>query len=247
MNSPLEILNIASRIRVVLDHTSHPGNIGSAARAMKTMGLSKLYLVAPKRYPSPEAEAMASGAQDVLQQAILCDTLDEALSGAAFAVGLTSRQRDLPHEVLTAREAAPLIAQHARDQEVALLFGNETYGLSNNELTKCQLLATIPANPEYPSLNLASAVQLLAYEVALASDSVQSVVVDQIGDLATLDEIEQFYQHLETTLVKIGFLDPRHPKKLMPRLRRLFARSRLEKEEINILRGILKEVNNKLE
>ena len=211
------------------------------------MGLSKLYLVAPKRYPSPEAEAMASGAQDVLQQAILCDTLDEALSGAAFAVGLTSRQRDLPHEVLTAREAAPLIAQHARDQEVALLFGNETYGLSNNELTKCQLLATIPANPEYPSLNLASAVQLLAYEVALASDSVQSVVVDQIGDLATLDEIEQFYQHLETTLVKIGFLDPRHPKKLMPRLRRLFARSRLEKEEINILRGILKEVNNKLE
>ena len=243
MNSPLEKPNLASRIRIVLDHTSHPGNIGSAARAMKTMGLSRLYLVAPKRFPSPEAEAMDSGAQDVLQGAIQCETLDEALSGATFAVGLTSRQRDLPHEVLTAREAAPLIARHAKDQEVALLFGNETYGLSNNELTKCQLLVTIPANPDYPSLNLAAAVQLLSYEVALASESVQSLVVEPMGDLASLEEIEQFYQHLETTLVKIGFLDPRHPKKLMPRLRRLFARSRLEKEEINILRGILKEVN----
>jgi tRNA/rRNA methyltransferase len=136
-----------------------------------------------------------------------------------------------------------VIARHAKDQEVALVFGNETYGLSNSELTKCQLLVTIPANPDYPSLNLAAAVQLLSYEVALASESVQSLVVEPMGDLASLEEIEQFYQHLETTLVKIGFLDPRHPKKLMPRLRRLFARSRLEKEEINILRGILKEVN----
>lgn len=190
---------------------------------------------------------MASGAKDVLEQAIRCETLDEALAGVAFAVGLTSRQRDLAHEVLTAREAAPQIAHYAENQEVALLFGNETYGLSNAELTKCQLLVTIPANPDYPSLNLAAAVQLLSYEIALASGSVQSNVVEQAAELASLDEIEQFYQHLESTLVKIGFLDPRHPKKLMPRLRRLFARSRLEKEEINILRGVLKEVNNKVE
>lgn len=225
-------------VRVVLSHTSHPGNIGAAARAMKTMGLSQLFLVNPRRFPDAAADAMASGATDVLAGAAVCASLDEALQGTVLAVGLTARRRDLSHTMLTLRESAPQIVVTAANAPVALVFGTEMSGLSNAELEKCQQLITIPVNPEYGSLNLAAAVQVVAYE--LRQCSVDEVPVPDGFPLASFEEIDQFYVHLEQTLTRIGFLDPRHPKRLMTRLRRLFSRAGLEKEEVNILRGVLK-------
>ena len=160
--------NALNNIRIVLSHTSHPGNIGAAARAMKTMGLERLYLVNPKSFPDPVADARAAGAADVLENARVCATLDEALAGTVLAVAVTARRRDLSHEMLSAHQAASRMLELAAQGEVALLFGTEMSGLSNAELDKCQLLATIPANPEFTSLNLASAVQMLAYELRMA-------------------------------------------------------------------------------
>ena len=225
-------------VRVVLSHTSHPGNIGAAARAMKTMGLSRLYLVNPRHFPDAAADAMASGATDVLSGATVCASLDEALQGTVLAVGLTARRRDLSHPMLTLRESAPQFAAKAMTAPVALVFGTEMSGLSNAELEKCQQLITIPVNPQYGSLNLAAAVQVVAYELRLCS--VDVVPVSEGFPLASFEDIDQFYEHLEQTLIKIDFLDPKHPKRLMTRLRRLFARAALEKEEVNILRGVLK-------
>lgn len=225
-------------IRVVLSHTSHPGNIGAAARAMKTMGLSQLYLVNPRRFPDAAADAMASGATDVLERAVVCASLDEALQGAVLAVGLTARRRDLSHAMLTLREAAPQILERAGEAMVALVFGTEMSGLSNAELEKCQMLITIPVNPEYGSLNLAAAVQVVGYELRCCD--VPAPQASSRFPLATFEEVNQFYEHLERTLIEIDFLDPKHPKRLMTRLRRLFARAALEKEEVNILRGVLK-------
>lgn len=230
-----------ANIRVVLCQTSHPGNIGAAARAMKTMGLSDLVLVRPKKFPHAEAEAMASGATDILAEARICDTLEQALAGCAVVVGLSARRRELTHEQVSAREAAGRAVAIAHNQPVALVFGTEMSGLSNAELIQCQLLAMIPANPEYSSLNLAAAVQILAYEVRQAAIAPAQAETPPFP-LAQHDEVEGFLQHLEQTLVDIRFLDPASPKRLMPRLRRLFARARLEKEEVNILRGILKAV-----
>ena len=234
-------LEFRASFRIVLCQTSHPGNIGAAARAMKTMGLSQLVLVKPKKFPHPEAEAMASGANDILAQARLCETLQEALSGCALVVGVSARKRELSHESVSAREAARRMTALEKGAHAALVFGAETSGLSNAELIQCQLLASIPANPEYSSLNLAAAVQVLAYELRVASlaPPIDSAVA---FPLATHDEIEGFFAHLENTLVASGFLDPAKPRRLMPRLRRLFVRARLEKEEVNILRGILKAV-----
>lgn len=232
-----------SSIRIVLCQTSHPGNIGSTARAMKTMGLHDLRLVRPKKFPHPDAEAMASGATDILAGAQVCDSLEEALSGCAFVIGLSARKRELSHALVSAREAATHAVQLAASQPVALVFGTEMSGLSNDELIRCHQLAMIPANPEYSSLNLASAVQVLAYELRMASS--QEILTDEGSfPLASHDEAEGFYRHLEETLVRIGFLDPAMPKRLMPRLRRLFTRARLEKEEVNILRGILKSIQS---
>jgi tRNA/rRNA methyltransferase len=228
-----------ANIRIVLCQTSHPGNIGAAARAMKTMGLSELVLVNPKKFPHPDADAMASGATDILAQARVCESLQEALVGCALVIGLSARKRELTHELVSAREAAAQIIQIAPAQKVALVFGTEMSGLSNAELIQCQQLAMIPANPEYSSLNLAAAVQVLAYELRMASASAP-VTAENTFPPASHDEIEGFYRHLEETLLHIGFLDPAMPKRLMPRLRRLFSRARLEKEEVNILRGILK-------
>ncbi len=225
-------------IRVVLSHTSHPGNIGAAARAMKTMGLSRLCLVNPRRFPDAAADAMASGATDVLANATVCASLDEALQGAVLVVGLTARKRDLSHAMLALREAAPQILARAGEAPVALVFGTEMSGLSNAELEKCQMLITIPVNPEYGSLNLAAAVQVVAYE--LRSCELPVLQAAKGFPPATFEEVDQFYEHLERTLIEIGFLDPKHPKRLMTRLRRLFSRAALEKEEVNILRGVLK-------
>lgn len=228
-------------IRVVLCGTSHPGNIGAAARALKTMGLSRLCLVAPRRFPDPEARWRASHATDVVARARVYATLEEALSGVAFAVACSARSREIAVPQVAAREAARHVVEVARRQQAALVFGNETCGLTTAQVNKCQLLATIPANPEYSSLNLAAAVQVFAYELRMGvTDSAAGVGRRKPPALAGFEEVEGFYAHLERTMIAFGFLDPDHPKKLMPRLRRLFARAWLEKEEVNILRGILK-------
>lgn len=229
-------------IRIVLCRPTHPGNIGASARAMKTMGLSRLYLVSPKHFPHPEATARASGAEDVLEKSVVCETLDDALIGAQLMVAVTARPRDLSHEVHDPRGAARILLDEAVRSEVALVFGTEMSGLTTEEIGKCQVISTIPANPAYSSLNLASAVQVMAYELKMTLPE-EMKPSGKALDLATFEEIEHFYQHLEKTLVKIGFLDPEEPKRLMQRMRRLFARSRLEKTEVNILRGILRDLS----
>jgi tRNA/rRNA methyltransferase len=226
-----------SRIRVVLVRTSHPGNIGAAARAMKTMGIKQLRLVRPKRFPHADARAMAAGALDVLESARACASLEEALAGTTYSVALSARARGLSHSVLDARTAARELLRAARKDEVAIVFGNETIGLSNKEIMRCSALARIPANPEYASLNLAQAVQVIAYELRIAALAPPAVTAKT--GYATHEEIEKLFTHLERSLCASGYLDPRHPRKLMDRLRRLFAKARLETVEVNILRGML--------
>ena len=233
------------RVRVVLCETSHPGNIGAAARAMKTMGLSHLVLVKPKHFPHADAEAFASGALDVLSEAVVCDSLDAALEGTVLAVASTSRHRDLTHEVVDCREACKRLVQEASHGAVALVFGPERTGLTVRDVNKCQLIAAIPANPQYASLNLAQAVQVFCYELRMSAGGM-TPPVPQTSEPATHDEVEGFYRHLEQVFHASGFLDPQEPKRLMQRMRRLFARSRLEKEEVNILRGFLRAVRDRM-
>lgn len=230
-----------ANIRIVLCQTSHPGNIGATARAMKTMGLTDLQLVAPASFPDAHATVMATGAADLLQSAKVCATLEQALEGCALVIGLSARKRQLSHELLAAREAAQRAVSIAGNQKVALVFGTEMSGLSNAELDLCQLLAMIPANPDFSSLNLAAAVQVMCYEIRMASlDAGQQALAARTNPLATSEELEGFYQHLEEVLIQIGYYNPAQPKKLMQRVRRIYARANLEKEEVNILRGVLK-------
>jgi len=234
-------------VRAVLSHTSHPGNIGAAARAMKTMGLGCLYLVNPKSFPDKEAERRAAGAWDLLSKTRVCADLDQALSGTVLAAAVTARARDLSHEVFNARQGALELVSLARQNPVALVFGTEMSGLTTQEVSKCQIIVRIPTDSEYSSLNLASAVQVMAYELRMAvleSDAASATAALDAttpvpGMLARFNEIELLLQHLEHVAIRSGFLDPEEPKRLMQRLRRLFARARLEKEEVNILRGIL--------
>jgi TrmH family RNA methyltransferase len=222
----------------VLARTSHPGTIGAAARAMKTMGLSDLVLVDPAVFPNSQADAMASGATDLLAKARVCATLAEALADTTLALGVSARRRDIVAEVLTPPEASTRLLTEAQAGSVALVFGNETSGLSNEELGLCQGLVTIAANPDYSSLNLAAAVQVLSYELRQAWLGHATWPQPEL-DTATGDEVEKFYAHLESALAELKFLNPGSPGKLMLKLRRLFARTRLAKEEVNILRGIL--------
>ncbi len=205
---------------------------------MKTMGLSQLYLVKPDKFPDAHATALSTGAADLLENAIVTETLSEALTGCAFAVGLSARKRYLSHENVSAREGVAQIVKIAANQPVALVFGTEMSGLSNAECDCCQLLAMIPANPAYSSLNLAAAVQVLCYEIRMAVLE-GAIETTSPEPLATNDSLEGFYTHLEETLLHIGYLNPAAPKKLMERMRRIYARARLEKEEVNLLRGVL--------
>jgi tRNA/rRNA methyltransferase len=229
--------NHLSNVRVVLSHTSHPGNIGAAARAMKTMGLHHLYLINPRHFPDPQASAMAAGADDILQNAVICASIDEALDGVVFTVGMTARLRDISNEVMAPRDAMPQIVQQAASLPVALLFGTEMSGLTNEEVSRAQMLVNIPANPEFSSLNLAAAVQVMSYELSVAAQNYQTVA--QISQPAAHQQVEGFMQHMEKTLHEIGFFTTQNPARMMQRLRRLYARARLESDEINILRGIL--------
>ncbi|MGE5386882.1 MAG: RNA methyltransferase [Betaproteobacteria bacterium] len=243
MNAAPSPEQLLSRIRVVLSRPSHPGNIGAAARAMKTMGLSKLYLVTPQRFPDPEADARAAGAVNLLTEATVCATLDEALTGTTYAVALSARLRDLGPAPAQAREAAGRLLAEAGEGEVALVFGNETYGLSNEEVQRCQAAVSIPTDPDFSSLNLGSAVQILCYEARMAAFTGQRLpmpagATPNVSRPANFEEMEGFYAHLEEVMVVTGFHDPAKPKRLMPKLRRFFGRSRMEKDEVNILRGV---------
>jgi tRNA/rRNA methyltransferase len=239
MTSPLD------RIRVVLCATSHPGNIGAAARAMRAMGLSRLVLVAPRAFPHPDADALAAGAGALLRAATVEPTLDAALAGATLAIGFSARPREFAGAARAVRAAAGEAVACAARGEVALVFGTEMSGLSNAELARCQIVATIPGAVGQASLNLAAAVQVAAYELFIAAHG-DAVWTAPRFEPATHDEVEALYACAQSTLVTMRFLDPRHPKRLLARLRRLFARARLEKEEVNILRGILARIDQVL-
>lgn len=228
-------------IRVVLVETSHPGNLGAAARAMKVMGLSRLYLVNPKCAVDDEARARASGAVDVLENATLCPDLETALAGTVLSAACTSRRRDLPHPAYTPRQAAPELLAQAAAAPVALVFGSETFGLANEHLMKCTWLLNIPTNPDYASLNLGAAVQVAAYELRCTLEDATLALPE--FQRAEHEEVERLMVAMEAKLIEVGFLDPAQPKRLMPRLRRFFARSGLEKEEVAIWRGIVGAMN----
>ena len=225
-------------MRVVLVHTSHPGNIGAAARAMRTMGLADLVLVRPRHFPDPDATAMAAGAADLLGAARVVDALEAALADCIAAFGFSARGRDLSHPPQSLRECAPAMLEAAGRGRVALVFGNETSGLSNEELLRCQRLVRIPSDSGYGSLNLAAAVQVACYEVATASGA-HAAPAGGAGTPATGEDIAGLFAHLESAAVASGYLDPARPGRFMERMRRLFARAGLEREEVRLLRGLL--------
>jgi TrmH family RNA methyltransferase len=226
-------------IRIILSNTSHPGNIGAAARAMKTMGLTQLVLVEPKRFPDAEATARASGADDVLANARLETGIDAALTGCRLVIGASARTRSIPCPVIDPGECARKLYAESLQGDVAVLFGCEQSGLSNAEIDRCHFLVQIPTNPEYGSLNLADAVQIICYEIMVAHLGQEAGGKDNEHVVVPADEMERFYAHLEYALVELDFLDPHNPRHLMRRLRRLFNRARPDSNEMNILRGIL--------
>ena len=231
------------QIRIVLVNTSHTGNMGSAARAMKTMGLSQMVLVDPQAQPDDNAYALAAGASDLLANARIVSTLDEAIADCGLVIGTSARSRTLSWPMLDPREAGEKLVTEGMQYPVALVFGRERTGLTNDELQKCHYHVAIPANPEYSSLNLAMAVQTLCYEVRMHWLQQEQVgETDMAVDYPSAEQLEGFYQHLEQTLLKTGFIADDHPGQVMSKLRRLFNRARPEAVELNILRGILTSV-----
>lgn len=229
-------------VRIVLVNPSHPGNIGATARAMKTMGLSELYLLNPKTFPDPKATARASGALDILEQAQVVNHLSDAVAGCEWIIGTSARNRHLSKPMTNPRRCAAHITRQPQNR-FALLFGRERTGLTNEELSACHQHLMIASNPDFSSLNLGSAVQIVAYELRMASLSTEEITpTDAPRQLAPADQLMGFYQHLEKILRDIEFLDPKQPKQLMQRLQRLFNRALLDTREINILRGILSHI-----
>jgi TrmH family RNA methyltransferase len=229
-----------SRVIIVLVEPTHPGNIGATARAMKNMGLRRLHLVSPQRFPSADATSRASGADDLLESAVVFSSLDEAIADCKLVVGASARLREIPWPEITPKACADLVAQQSIGGEIAILFGREHSGLTNQELDRCQYILTIPCNPEFSSLNIAAAVQIVTYELfvkATTATPLQQSV--NPSEYATATELELFYEHLYQTLNTIGFIHPDKSRSIMRRIRRLYTRTRLEKKEIDILRGIL--------
>lgn len=236
-----------SNIRIVLVNTSHPGNIGAAARAMKTMGLEQLYLVNPRYFPHVDATARAAGADDILENAVITSSLFDALQGSSVVFGTSIRFRDVSLPKLEIKEASQLIIKEAREHIVTIVFGPETSGLSNDDLDHCNYQLYIPTNPSFTSLNLAAAVQIVAYEVRNTDRAHDAMILsDNLDELATIEEMRLFYKHLQEILVKIKFLDFKNPRKMLSRLKILFNRARVQKNEVNILRGILTAIQSKL-
>ena len=234
-------------IRIVLVETSHTGNMGSVARAMKTMGLTNLYLVNPLVKPDSQAISLAAGASDVIGDAKIVDTFDEAISGCGLVVGTSARSRSLPWPMLDPRECGLKSVAEAQQTEVALVFGRERVGLTNEELQKCHYHVAIAANPEYSSLNLAMAVQIIAYEVRMAW--LQAEQEDKPAYTESpyplVDDLERFYQHMEKMMIDSGFIRESAPGQVMSKLRRLYTRARPERDELNILRGMLSSLEKK--
>lgn len=233
-------------IRIVLVETSHSGNIGSAARAMKTMGLSHLYLVAPKQAIDEQAIALSAGAEDVVKQAVIVDSFDKAVADCSLVVGTSARLRHLQNTLIEPRKCAMKAVEAVKSGQIAIVFGRERIGLTNEELLKCRYHLTIPANPEYSSLNLAMAVQLVCYELRMAFLSVKemSLSLSTIGKTyPNFSDIEHFFQHTERLYTELGFIQN---QSVMQKLRRLYQRAELEKNELNILRGMLSAVEKRI-
>jgi len=240
--------NLLKQFRIVLCETSHPGNIGSVARAMKTMGFLDLYLVNPKEFPSRHAEALACGAEDILQKATIVTSLESALKNINHVIGFTARKRELTQPHKNVRDLSKQLINEASNNKIAIIFGNETNGLSNLELQHCQSLGFIDANSKYSSLNLAHAVQIVCHEVRMVSElPIKNKILKQTTKKYVSHDLQNgFYKHLEEILDEIGFLKKIQADRLMMRLRLLFNRTQMEKEEVNILRGILSEIQKKL-
>lgn len=225
-------------IRIVLVNPSHPGNIGAAARAMKNMGLSHLYLVAPQQFPHKDATVRAAGADDLLAKAVIVENLAAAIGSCQMVFATSARTRSLSWPVCTPRACAERAAK-TQCQSIAIVFGRESSGLTNEELALCHYHVHIPTKENFSSLNLAAAVQVIAYELFLAHSKKEKTVVQSDSPLATAEEFAGFFEHLQNVLIRTEFLDPNQPKLLMQRLQRLFKRAQLEVKEIHILRGIL--------
>ena len=236
-------------VRVVLVEPSHPGNIGGAARAMKTMGIRDLALVRPRRFPDPQADWRASQATDVLDDATVSSSLEDVIADCGLVIGTSTRERRIPWPTQTAAEfAADLARDGARGQPVAILFGREVSGLTNEELQRCNLHLIIPANPVYPSLNLAMAVQVVCYELYQAAEHRETNVrTGWDRPYATREELEAFFVHLEDVLRAVDFYDPKAPRQAMVRLRRLFERIRADETEVGMLRGVLTHIERAIE
>ncbi len=232
-------MNTSNTTSIVLVEPSHPGNIGAAARAAKTMGIESLVLVNPQRFPDPEATVRAVDAADILKRATVCTSLKEAVRSCTFVVGTSVRKRGLPCSQILPRQLGSRVKNELERGPVAIVFGRESSGLSNEELDLCQYVTAIPS---MGSLNLAAAVQVICYEIFMATGEPDSV--DCEDELATSMELERLFEHLQTVLLEIGFLDPRQPKLLMRRLRHVYQRARLTQVEVNILRGILSATQN---
>lgn len=234
-------------IRIVLCNTYHPGNIGSVARAMKNMGLKQLYLVAPQTdFPHQEATQMAAGASDLLASAVVVDELSQALADCELAIGASARTRSNALTIVDARTSGEMLAQESEHAQVALVFGKERSGLSNEQIAQCHRQVYIPCSPEYPSLNLAMAVQTLCYEVFVAHQ--QALNLDQhYIPKASSEEMDNLFEHLERVLKTVGFSREKHPGELMNRLRRFFRRARPERIEMNIFRGFLAAIEKKID
>jgi tRNA (cytidine32/uridine32-2'-O)-methyltransferase len=239
-----------ANIKIVLVNTAHPGNIGGAARAMKNMGLAELCLVDPREYPAPRAVWRSAGARDILQNATVVDTVDEAIADCSLVVGTSARERRIPWPLVNPRECGERVWAEGEHHKVALLFGREDRGLTNDELQKCNYHVHIPSNPEYSSLNLATAVQVLAYEVRMASLADENGELPALSEwdqpMATSEDLEHFHTHLAGTMADLNFYDPENPKQLLTRLRRLFNRTRMDEMEVSILRGLLSAVQRKI-
>jgi len=236
-----------SNVRIVLVNTLHPGNIGAAARAMKNMGFKQLYLVNPKRFPDKEAIYRASNADDVVENAMVVSSLQEALLGAHVVFGTSARDRVMPQKLFDVRKASIKIVNDFENQEIAIVFGSERTGLTNEEYALCQYHIRIPTVDDYSSLNLAAAVQVVVYELRMQSLLRQEIVYKpdskkNRGRLATFDELEGLYGHMEQSLLELGFLDPNNPRNMMPRLRRIFGRSELDCDDVDLLRGLMRAI-----
>tara|TARA_R110002167_G_scaffold1445_1_gene7046 strand:- start:1998 stop:2873 length:876 start_codon:yes stop_codon:yes gene_type:complete len=258
LSDPIDFQACFDNIRIVLVNTSHPGNIGAAARAMKNMGLSKLTLVDPEDFPSPVANGRAVSAVNILEVATVTKTLEEAVAGCGLVIGTSARIRSIPWPLISPQQSAQHVADDSRQNEVALVFGREDSGLTNEELQLCHFHVNIPADEKLSSLNLAAAVMVISYEVRMEllkreAEGQQAPVapvdeeivegVDWDVPKATGKQVEGFYSHLEKTMIDLNFHDPENPRLLMLRMRRLFGRIRPDQMEISVLRGFLAHID----